>query len=697
MAGGGVLKFFGTKPRKIRQAVFTTTNIPAAIALVVIAVLGLYADHQNRLVSRQSARESVLAQAHLIRSNLEGSVSGNLQLVRGLVATLSTEPVMDQERFERLAANLFRGDSQLRNIAAAPNFVISMMYPMAGNESAIGLDYRTNEAQREGALRARDGGELVLVGPVALRQGGEGFIGRYPVFVDLPGAGRQFWGIVSAVIDAEKLYRDSGLLDPNLPIEVAIIGADSPGERGTRFFGSEAVIDGDPVTTDVLLPSGSWRLAAVPKGGWDTAMGNAWLFRLAMIVAGALVVIPILIAGRLFEERQKNYRQLRRSERELRQLSRRLELALSASRIGVWEHNLETDELVWDDRVNDIYGKPRDGKPRGFEDWAGAIHPDDVEQAQRDFDMAIANNDLYSSEYRLLLPDGRLRYIRTRAAIYQDASDQPKMIGAEWDVTADVTLRKELERAKNLAEKRNAELEIAKAHIEHNALHDSLTGLPNRRYLDEMLERFVPNSDGVALLHIDLDRFKQINDTLGHAAGDAMLVHAANVLKSNVRRSRFRGPRRRRRVRRILPGKRRRRRDGRACRPHHPPDAPAGFLQRIRMPFRRQRRHRQRNGRNRRRRSGCWSTPTSRFTGPRGAAATATSSSLKRCRKRSPSPSGRRTKSCTASSGTSSWPTTSRNSTPTRRKSSVSRRLHAGATRCGAFLPRTLSCTPPRN
>ena len=539
MTGGGVLKFFGTKPRKIRQAVFTTTNIPAAIALVVIAVLGLYADHQNRLVSRQSARESVLAQAHLIRSNLEGSVSGNLQLVRGLIATLSTEPGMDQERFERLAANLFRGDSQLRNIAAAPNLVISMMYPMAGNERAIGLDYRTNEAQREGALRARDGGELVLVGPVGLRQGGEGFIGRYPVFVDLPGGSRQFWGIVSAVIDAEKLYRDSGLLDPNLPIEVAIIGADSPGERGTRFFGSQDVIDGDPVTTDVLLPSGSWRLAAVPKGGWDTAMGNAWLFRLAMIVAGALVVIPILIAGRLFEERQKNYRQLRRSERELRQLSRRLELALSASRIGVWEHNLETDELVWDDRVNDIYGKPRDGKPRGFEDWAGAIHPDDVEQAQRDFDMAIANNDLYSSEYRLLLPDGRLRYIRTRAAIYQDASDQPKMIGAEWDVTADVTLRKELERAKNLAEKRNAELEIAKGHIEHNALHDSLTGLPNRRYLDEMLERFVPDSDGIALLNIDLDRFKQINDTLGHAAGDAMLVHAANVLKSNVREADF--------------------------------------------------------------------------------------------------------------------------------------------------------------
>ena len=82
------------------------------------------------------------------------------------------------------------------------------------------------------------------------------------------------------------------------------------------------------------------------------------------------------------------------------------------------------------------------------------------------------------------------------------------------------------------------ELESAKAGIEHTSLHDALTGLPNRRYLDHVLEnrsRLAHDpSARIALLHIDLDRFKQINDTLGHAAGDAMLVHVAEVLKDNL-------------------------------------------------------------------------------------------------------------------------------------------------------------------
>ncbi|TIL29054.1 EAL domain-containing protein [Mesorhizobium sp.] len=500
------------------------------MAVIVIAVGAAFADHQNKVVSDQAARADVLAKVNLIRAKLEGNINGNLQLVQGLVAAVVTEPYMGQQRFASLASNLFGRGSQLKNIAGAPDLVISLMYPMNGNDKAIGLDYRKDERQRLAALRARDKRELILAGPVDLRQGGQGFVGRIPVFVRSAGNTERFWGIISAVVDVQRLYKASGLLDDDLGIDIALIGKDALGPGGEQFFGNERVAKSNPVTADVLLPSGSWRIAAIPKNGWPSTPDNAWFLRAIMAVAGALVVIPFLVTGRLIGERQRNYAELSR-------LSRRLELALEASAIGVWEHDLATNELAWDERVNEIYGKPV-GEHRGYLDWAGAIHPDDLAGANADFDRAMADGGPYLSEYRIIRPDGEIRHVRSKAIIYRAADDTPKMIGAEWDVTADVLLNKDLVRAKQLSESKNAELESAKARIEHIALHDSLTGLPNRRYLDQVLEDYAANARRTggyaALLHIDLDRFKHINDTLGHAAGDAMLVHASTVLRSKV-------------------------------------------------------------------------------------------------------------------------------------------------------------------
>jgi diguanylate cyclase (GGDEF)-like protein len=525
------LALFANGFARLKAAVFSPARIPAAIAVLVIAVCAVFADFQNKVVSDQAARADVLAKVNVIRAKLEGNINGNLQLARGLVAAVTTEPYMGEQRFSELASRLFSEESQLRNIAGAPDLVISLMYPMAGNEAAIGLDYRKSDQQRAAALRARDERKPILAGPVDLQQGGRAFVGRFPVFVKSAGNTDRFWGIVSAVVDVQRLYQASGLLDKDLGIDLALIGKDALGAKGAQFFGDEQVVKSNPVTADVLVPSGSWRIAAIPKGGWPTTPANAWLLRAIMVVAAALILLPFLTASRLIGERQRNYWELHR-------LSRRLELALEASAIGVWEHDLETNHLAWDDRVNEIYGRDADSGPRGYSDWAGAIHPADLPGALADFDKAVAGRSTYSSEYRVVRPDGEIRHVRSRAIFYQTANNSPRMVGAEWDVTADVLLNTDLVRAKQLTELKNTELEAAKARIEHIALYDSLTDLPNRRYLDQVLEDYAARAKlgggYAALLHVDLDRFKHINDTLGHAAGDAMLVHASSILKSNV-------------------------------------------------------------------------------------------------------------------------------------------------------------------
>ena len=495
-----------------------------------------FAAAQGQAVHDQMTRADVLKEVSVVRAKLEGNISSNVQLVRGLVAVLSTEPDMTQPRFTQLAEKLFSEHSQLRNIAGAPDLVVRLMYPLEGNEKAIGLDYRNNEAQREATLRAQQTGQMILAGPVDLVQGGRGFIGRFPVFIG-EAKRQQFWGIVSAVVDMDQLYADSGLTDPELGIDIAISGSDGRGAQGSQFYGAASVLADNPVTASVVLPNGEWVMSAVPKEGWGRIAPNTLLIGGGFMLLAVLMSAPIYFSGRLMEERQRNLGVLRSREAELRRLSRRLGVALESSQVGVFELDLETRELLWDDRVNALYGLPQDGGRRGYENWRDALHPDDVRRAEEEYRLACEVTGRYHSEYRIITPTGIVRNIRAVGTVYKDPLSTPKMVGVNWDVSDDVALNENLKRANRLSEARNAELEAAKAAIEHNALHDSLTGLPNRRYLDEVLktraEYAQRNGSTLALLHIDLDRFKQINDTLGHAAGDAMLVHAAYTLSAN--------------------------------------------------------------------------------------------------------------------------------------------------------------------
>lgn len=229
------------------------------------------------------------------------------------------------------------------------------------------------------------------------------------------------------------------------------------------------------------------------------------------------------------------------TEHEVERISRSLKLALEASQVGVFEANFDTGITTWDDRMYEMLEIDKAATITVGGLWETRVHPDDLERVEKNVEYHVARMLPFSEEYRAIMPDGSYRYIRARSVPFVDMDGQKKMIGVNWDVTSDVTLRNELERAKTLAEARNRELETAKTRIEYNAMHDYLTDLPNRRYLDDILEDFAKDSfaegKGIGVLHVDLDRFKQINDTLGHKTGDMMLKHIAALLRKNARNS----------------------------------------------------------------------------------------------------------------------------------------------------------------
>ena len=224
------------------------------------------------------------------------------------------------------------------------------------------------------------------------------------------------------------------------------------------------------------------------------------------------------------------------AERELAMVSRRLELALEATKIGVFDVNPATNVTTWDARLREIYGLAPDEPVTST--WHDAIHPDDWDWVMAAFEDCTRRGVGFNGEFRIMLRDGTVRHIRADSIFYLDVDGTRRILGTNSDITEEVMAREDLTRARDLAEARALALEDARTRIEHNALHDMLTGLPNRRYLDRILRQRWQQArlegERVAVLHIDLDRFKQINDTMGHVAGDAMLVHAAELLKRNL-------------------------------------------------------------------------------------------------------------------------------------------------------------------
>lgn len=281
------------------------------LCVLLVTVLGVWVlDQQHRDSYQQQVRGDVTRELSILRAQFEGAIGENLQVVQGLVAVISSDPDITPHRFASIASAILAQKQELRNIGAAPDMVIRMVHPLAGNEAALGLDYRKNALQWPKVRQAAETGELVLDGPVDLVQGGEAFIGRVPVFV-APASGeeRVLWGLVSAVIDVEALYREAGLYQSgNLAVALRTLGNDAvPGEV---FFGPAGLFRQQPVTMPVVLGGSRWQLGATPAGGWPTHPPDVVRFRALLLLASALILLPGLGMTLSIQRERKSRRRL---------------------------------------------------------------------------------------------------------------------------------------------------------------------------------------------------------------------------------------------------------------------------------------------------------------------------------------------------------------------------------------------------
>src|SRR5206468_10371321 len=196
---------------------------------------------------------------------------------------------------------------------------------------------------------------------------------------------------------------------------------------------------------------------------------------------------------------------LKRAEEGRRESEERYMLAVAGSKDGIWDWNLQTGEIFFSDRWKSMLGYEENEVGSAPDEWFNRIHPEDRTHVQAAIAAHLQGLDPhFESEHRVHHRDGSYRWVLSRALAVRDSEGKPcRIAGSQTDITtAKVT--------------------------------DPLTGLPNRAlFMDRLswlLERAKRHKELVfAVLFLDIDRFKVVNDSLGHLVGDQLLIAFAQL------------------------------------------------------------------------------------------------------------------------------------------------------------------------
>ncbi|MFD1739571.1 EAL domain-containing protein [Bacillus salitolerans] len=225
------------------------------------------------------------------------------------------------------------------------------------------------------------------------------------------------------------------------------------------------------------------------------------------------------VLGRNFDIKTYNHeKKLIEKQLELKKLNDQLYHVFHNVDAGIWIFDVQEEKIQVSSGTGKIYGVNPEAFSKNITLWKEVVHPEDV-TIINEIEETLSAGQSSVFEYRIIRPNGEVRWVEARST---PTLDENMNVSIVYGVVFDITDKKETEKE-----------------IEYMAYHDMLTGLPNRymynQYLAKSLSRCIRNHRQLAIMLLDLDRFKFVNDTMGHEFGDVLLQQVSERLVKSVR------------------------------------------------------------------------------------------------------------------------------------------------------------------
>lgn len=387
------------------------------IVFVITVLLSFGFAFQSYLIDKNEKQNALLKELNSANYRLKTAINNGVSASKILAFIINKYGV--PKDFDSIAKNILESNKNIDAIELTKKGVITHIYPLKGNEVAMGLDVLGDSIANKEAQKAIKKKELYFAGPLELRQGGMAVVGRLPLFTD-----DKFEGFSVVIIKLSTLLKAAGLTQESNQFIYQFSKLNPVTLKEDYFLPTHAHFD-TAQSISAAVPEGEWKLYVMYKD-WKVPFEVIALFFLGLIfsvTAGLFTWYLSRQPDKLAQMVDKKTAELFNIQSSIRYSEARLAEAQEVAKIGSWETDLVTLNVIWSKEIFKIFEIEGEIYPTSHSNFLKFVHPKDQEKVEKAFTNSLNNNILNTIQHRIITQKGNIKHVEERWRISHNEKD----------------------------------------------------------------------------------------------------------------------------------------------------------------------------------------------------------------------------------------------------------------------------------